>query len=442
MPEVVQTGMSAAIDFLGGFGRGMVQADINRRENEKLDLQKQKWKQEMTAYAAQDELRKMQAEQSRLEVDIRKTQFADIKATREQTKGFVGFMADAIGKAKGNPAEKQSQLLEAYTQGAAQFTQADMGFGDMLIDQYSKIHQADAPKAWEFRDIKDNETGKKRTALFSEHGDIIRYLKGEENLEIVNDKIAQGIKAEQDEFNTALQAFFRGQTAVLGSEGQSLNIDDFMKSVENLNGKDKSRVTMDWIFDVRDRLLKDIHEKAGPLDQRIFRLLTPVVHNEKAREEFAKPYARVNHMAGVPKMLDKYSAENKLPVIARMVSKFEALLPEYEMGPVRLELARLQNKAEMEIKNRKGIVEQQKNKTMTQEIEGAKKQKDMDLLGQFATGVEGLQFGPKVTSPDWWASFLSGESGETESKEDTGSEGMETLNAMQEPMVKSFKLGR
>jgi len=107
------------------------------------------------------------------------------------------------------------------------------------------------------------------------------------------------------------------------------------------------------------------------------------------------------------------------------------------MGPVRLELARLQNKAAIEISQKKALVaKEQTSKTMQGEIDSAKKHNELSMLGKFAAGIEGLQFGPKITSPDWWSSFLSGESGNEISNEDKESEAME---AMQHPIVKSFK---
>ncbi len=451
MPQIVQTGMSSAINFLSGFGKGMVQADVNRRENEKLDIQKQKWQQEMTAYAAQDEFRRLQMENSRLEIDMRKTQFADLKATKEQTKGFTAYMFDAISNTKGDPANKQSALFEMYTQGAAQFPMADMSMGDKLIDTYAKIHTASAPKAWKIESVKDYETGKKRRAIMGEHGEFIGYMPGgdikdktgkvvgqaigEENLEIVNETMANGIAMHQKEFDKALQAFMSGTRAVLGSEGQSLSVDDFMKSVKDLKGRDKSRVTMDWIFDVTTRLREDIEAETGTLDVRLGRMLTPFVHNNEARDALVSPYAKKNYRAEMTQELKDTNLEDRNAVIAQMASDFERLLPEYELPAVRMELARLQNKTAIEMKaqGEVDIAESAgEQRLMAEQVAERNAQKDEDLLKEYV-GYEAKEKGWRESARDWWDDFLGEERkgvlfGE-KNREDAAYETLRTMQA-------------
>lgn len=389
----------------------------------------------MTAYAAQDEFRRLQNENSRLEIDMRKTQFDDLKATKEQTKGFTAFMFDAIGNAKGNPADKQSVLLEAYTGGAAQFPMADMSMGDNLIDMYSKIHTASAPKAWKIESVKDYDTGKKKQAIIGEHGEFIGYMPGDaENLEIVNETLTNGIAMHQKEFDKALQAFMSGTRAVLGSEGQSLSVDDFMKSVKDLKGRDKSRVTMDWIFDVTTRLREDIEAETGTLDVRLGRMLTPFVHNNESREALVSPYRKKDFTADMAQEIKDTNLEDRNAVIAQMASDFERLLPEYEMPAVRMELARLQNKTAIEMKDQEvaDIVESRDEQlSMAEQVAEGNAQKEEELLKDFA-GYEAEEKGWRQSTRDWWDDFLGQErQGVPFGGKNREDEAYETLRTMQ-----------
>lgn len=443
MPEVVQTGTSVAIDFLGGFGRGMVQADRNRREKEKHEIQKQKWQQEMSAYAAQDELRRLQNENSRLEIDMRKTQYDDLVARKEQTKGFVSFMADAIGKAKGNPAEKQSQLLEAYTNGAAQFTMADRSIGDKFIDIYSKIaNQSTARKAWKIVDVKDFDTGTKRRGIVDEGtgdimnfipgnairdkaGNVVGYKDGIENLDIVNEIITEGTEEFYGLIDQNFQAFMLGKGAVVGAESQMMSFDDFMASVADDDKRTKADRAMDWIFETRTRLLEDAHNEYGTLEQFLGRRLKRVIHNDKAREEIVKSFAgKPDNISHLAELIEETPLEDRAEIFAKIADQAEALLPSYDLPEIKMELARLQNKTALAMRD-KALEDEDarraKKLAMAKQVKIDKARAEEEAIDEYmeahGTTTVGRELkkigkglvGAHKTARDWWDSFLAGQ---------------------------------
>lgn len=439
MPEVVQTGASVAIDFLSGFGKGMVQAEVNKRENEKLNIQKSKWKAEMSAMSAQDELRRMQLKNTQLEIDMRKTQFADIKATREQTEGFTALMADAIGKAKGNPAEKQAQLLEAYAQGAAEFTMADMSIGDKLIDAYAKISDKKRTKLKEIIEVKNLELGTKQKVMVDEYGDQMGVIPGTENLEVVNDTIKRAEQLYQDKIDQAFQAFFQGRTAFLGADGQSLNLDDFMQKVTEDDDRTKTDRSIDYIFDVTDSVYADAHEKTGTLDQMMGRMLKSAGLNDEAIDKIVSPYAeKTKYMKRVVKLIDRVPLEERAELFAQLANDVETLVPAHERDDMLLELTRQQNKTALAMRDREVKDEREDEQAMAKErddqlliaeqVAKSNRQKEKDLLKKFV----GYDVPPEMPARNWWDTFLGKGSAETFPEEAEREQAYDTLRGMQE----------
>lgn len=439
MPEVVQTGASVAIDFLSGFGKGMVQAEVNKRENEKLNIQKSKWKAEMSAMSAQDELRRMQLKNTQLEIDMRKTQFADIKATREQTKGFTAFMADSIGKTTGNPAEKQAQRLEMYAQGAAEFPMADMSTGDKLMDAYAKISDKKRTKLKEIVEVKNLELGIKQRVMVDEYGDQMGVIPGAESLEVVNDTIKRAEQLYQDKIDQAFQAFFQGRTALLGAEGQTLNLDDFIQEVAKDDDRTKTDRSIDYIFDVTDSVYADAHEKTGTLDQMMGRMLKSVGLNDEAIDKIVSPYAKkTKYMKRVIDVINKAPLDERAEMFAQFANEAHTIVPAHEKDDVLLELSRQQNKTALLMRDRDIKNEMEDTQVtagdrssqllMAEQVAKSNRQKEEDLLKKFV----GYDAPPEMPARNWWDTFLGKGSAETFPEEAEREQAYDTLRGMQE----------
>jgi len=440
MPEVVQTGASVAIDFLSGFGRGMVQNDINRRENEKLNIQKSKWKAEMSALAAEDEFRKLQSENSRLEIDMRKTQFDDVVATREQTKGFVGFMADAVGKATGDPATKQANLLEAYTMGATQFPQADMSFGDKLIDAYAKIRETkSASKAWEYEDRKDLDTGTKSRFLIDEHGGVIREVAGsKENLEVVNDTVAKAHEEWDKEFDRRMQVVIAGRQAVVGSESGMSGIEDFMKKTGTDDDKTQQQRAIAYMYSVTDQINAEMEEKMGTFDAYLNQRLIPIMRDPKVRSDFTSAYkGHKQDVNAILALVDEKPAGERVEILATLLQEAEQTLAPHERLEIMGLLYKLQNAAELEFKEEQTV---EAENSLAEAIAAAEARKDEILLKKYMEIHHPEGLGWRQNTANAWNNFLGKPQravlfgGET----DASMLKKAKLAASEEPLVESF----